>query len=99
LLATAGALALAGLGVGAYIAAGNEVTSGQQQCAQQPARTPCDSAVDTVRAWDFTAAGAWIGAAALGTVAVVLWIHSSHSQPASAALLVGPGRIELGGHF
>jgi hypothetical protein len=30
---------------------------------------------------------------------VVLWIHSSHSQPASTGLLVGPGRIELGGHF
>jgi len=98
LLTTAGALALAGLGVGAYIAAGNEATSGQQQCAPSSTRGPCDSAVNTVRAWDFTAAGAWIGAAALGTVAVVLWIHSSHSQP-SAALLLGPARIELGGRF
>jgi hypothetical protein len=99
LLATAGALALAGLGVGAYIAAGNAVTSGQQQCAPSDTRAPCDSAVSTVRAWDFTAAGAWLGAAALGTVAVVLWIHSSHSQPASTAIVVGPARIELGGRF
>jgi hypothetical protein len=52
-----------------------------------------------VRAWDFTAAGAWIGAAALGTVAVLLWVHSSHAQPTSAALSVGPGRIELEGRF
>jgi hypothetical protein len=99
LLATAGALALAGLGVGAYIAAGNAVTSGQQQCAPSDTRAPCDSAVSTVRAWDFTAAGAWLGAAALGTVAVVLWIHSSHSQPTSTALVIGPARIELGGRF
>ena len=99
LLTTAGALALAGLGVGAYIAAGNQVTSGQQQCAPSSTRDPCDSAVSTVRAWDFTAVGAWIGAAALGTVAVVLWIHTSHSQPASTALVVGPARIELGGRF
>jgi len=99
LLATAGTLALVGLGVGAYIAAGDAVTSGQQQCGPSVARTPCDSAVNTVRAWDFTAAGAWIGAAALGTLAVVLWVHSSHSQPVSAALVVGPARVELGGRF
>jgi hypothetical protein len=99
LLATAGTLALVGLGVGAYLAAGDAVTSGQRQCGPSPTRGPCDSAVTTVRAWDFTAAGAWVGAAALGTVAVVLWVPSSHPQPASAALFVGPGRIELGGHF
>jgi biotin carboxyl carrier protein len=97
LLTTIGAVALVGLGIGAYLAAGNAVTSGQQQCASQT--FPCDSAITTVRAWDFTAAGAWIGAAALGTVAVVLWAHSSHAQPASAALSVGPARIELGGRF
>lgn len=98
LLATVGAVALVGLGVGAYVVAGNSVTSGQQQCATQG--PDCvNSAVSTVRAWDFTAAGAWLGAAALGTVAIVLWANSSHSQPASAALLVGPARIGLGGHF
>lgn len=98
LLATAGALALVGLGVGAYLAAGDAVASAQQQCATQ-GHDCVDSAVSTVHAWDFTAAGAWIGAAALGTVAVVLWVHSSHSQPASTALSIGPGRIELGGRF
>ncbi|HEX8796586.1 MAG TPA: hypothetical protein VF765_36800 [Polyangiaceae bacterium] len=98
LLATAGALALVGLGVGAYLAAGDAVTSGQQQCGTQDSRSPCDSAVTTVRAWDFTAAGAWLGAAVLGTVAVVLWVHSSHATP-TTALSVGPGRIELGGQF
>lgn len=100
LLATVGAVALVGVGVGAFIAAGNEVTSGRQQCASSPTRPLCDSAVDTARAWDFTAAGAWLGAAALGTAAVVLWAtHSSPSQPASTALSIGPGRLELGGRF
>lgn len=98
LLATAGAIGLAGLGVGAYLAAGDAVTSGRQQCAASQTRGPCDSAVSTVRAWDFTAAGAWLGAAALGTVAIVLWTHSSHAQT-STALGIGPARIELGGHF
>lgn len=98
LLTTIGAVALAGLGVGAYVAAGNAVGSGQQQCASQG--PDCvSSAVNTVRGWDFTAAGAWIGAAALGTVAVVLWARPSHSQSATATLSVGPARIVLGGRF
>jgi hypothetical protein len=98
ILATTGAIALAAGGVVSFVLAGNAVNSGEQQCAAQ--RGPCDSEKNTVRAWDFTAASAWIGTAALGTLAVVLWTKPQGStSPGSARLVIGPMSAGVWGQF
>ena len=50
---------------------------------------------------DFTAAGAWLGAAAVGTFAVVLWARPSSDAPSapSAGLVVGPASAGVWGKF
>lgn len=100
LLATAGAVVLVGGGVGAYVLAGSAHTSAVEQCAQVVSLSPgaCDSQKNSVRAWDFTAAGAWVGAAVVGAVAVVAWVRTP-SPATSALLLVGPTSVSLAGHF
>ena len=97
ILSTAGAVALAGFGIAAFVLAGNAVTSGQQQCASSHA-PGCDSEKNTVRTWDWLAASTWVGAAGLGTLAVVLWTQGGASGP-SAALSVGPGSASVRGQF
>lgn len=99
IVATAGAAVLAAGGVLAFVLAGNAVNSGQQQCAGQ--RGPCDSEKSTVRAWDFTAAGAWIGAAGVATLAVLLWMQpqTPEAEAAHATLVVGPTSAALWGRF
>ncbi len=99
LLATGGAVLLAAGGVVSFALAGNAVTTGEQQCAAQ--RGPCDAEKNTVRAWDFTAAGAWIGAAAVGTFAVLLWTQpqATSTQTAHARLFVGPTSAGVWGQF
>jgi len=99
ILVTSGAVLLAASGALAFELAGNAVTTGEQQCAAQ--RGPCDAQRNTVRAWDFTAAGAWIGAAAVGTVAVLMWMHpqTSTSEPTHARLFVGPTSAGVWGQF
>ena len=96
LIATAGAVALAGWGLTAFVLAGNAVTSGEEECAQQ--HPPCDAQKTAVRAWDFTAAGSWVGAAAVGTLAVVLWTRPRSAAP-NAALTIGPASIGVRGQF
>jgi hypothetical protein len=99
ILATSGAVLLAASGVLSFELAGNAVTTGQQQCAAQ--RGPCDAEKNTVRAWDFTAAGAWIGAAAVGTVAVLMWMQpqTPSSEPTHARLFLGPTSAGVWGQF
>jgi hypothetical protein len=99
IVATVGAGVLALGGIGAFVLAGNAVGSGQQQCAAQ--RGPCDGEKNDVRAWDFTAAGAWVGAAAVGALAVVLWFQPStpDEDAPRASLVVGPGSVAFGGRF
>jgi hypothetical protein len=97
IVATAGAGALALVGVVAYVVAGASVTSGAQQCASERTTSPCDAQKNTVRAWDFTAAGSWIGAAGVGAIAIILWTRPA--EPASAALLVGPMSLGVRGTF
>lgn len=99
LVATGGAVVLAAGGVLAFVLAGNAVSTGEQQCAAQ--RGPCDAEKNTVRAWDFTAAGAWIGAAAVGTLAVLLWTQpqTSSAEPTGARLFVGPTSAGVWGQF
>jgi hypothetical protein len=86
----------------AFVRAANAHTEGYAQCAAivSPAASACDSQRNTVRAWDFVAAGAWMAAAATGTIAVVLWLRPSSPPPPTAArILVGPASLGLHGDF
>jgi uncharacterized RDD family membrane protein YckC len=77
---TVGAVLLAGGGVGAFVIAGNAQSSGAATCATRT--TSCDDLKTPVRTWDAVALGAWIGAAALATTAIVLWASPSKAQSA-----------------
>jgi hypothetical protein len=100
ILATGGAVVLLGGGIAAFLAAGGAHTRAVSQCAQMVSTSPgaCDPEKNSVRAWDFAAAGAWLGAAAAGTVAVLLWSRPA-SPSSSAQLIVLPGSVVLGGRF
>jgi len=100
ILATGGAVVLLGGGIAAFLAAGGAHTRAVNQCAQTVSPSPgaCDPEKNSVRAWDFTAGGAWLGAAAAGTVAVLLWSRPA-SPSSSAQLIVLPGSVVLGGRF
>jgi hypothetical protein len=99
---TVGFAALAGGGLAAFVAADGARTRGIQSCARSASASPdaCDSQKTEVRAWDWVAAGAWAGAAAFATLAVVAWTRPSPA-PSSAALRVsaGPTSIGIGGDF
>jgi hypothetical protein len=103
-LATVGAVVLAGGGVAAFLLAASAHRTAVEQCSKvvSLALTACDPQRRSVRDWDFAAAGAWLGAALVGTVAVVAWAQGS-SQAASATpsaqLFMGPGWLGLGGRF
>jgi hypothetical protein len=100
-LATGGAALLIVGGVGAYALAGSAHDSGRASCAQEvtTAAGACDGKKNAVRTWDFTAAGAWIGAASLGAVAVVFWAQPPAQASASVGLSLGPGTLGLAGRF
>lgn len=100
IIATAAAVVLAGGGVAAYLLADDAVASGQRDCLAT-SFGPCDGEKNTVRAWDWVAAGAWVGAATAATIAILLWTKPSHHStlPASARLLVGPASLGVGGRF
>ena len=100
ILATAGAVVLTGAGIGAYALAGHAHDAGRASCAQivSVASNACSSRKQTVRAWDYTAAGAWVAAAAAASIAVVLWVRSPSEAPA-AAMIVGPGSVAVEGRF
>jgi tetratricopeptide (TPR) repeat protein len=71
---TAGAVVLAGAGVGAYLAA--------DKC---PATGSCENERSAVRTWDAVALGSWIGAAAAGGIAIYLWLKpTSHATTTGA---------------
>jgi hypothetical protein len=102
ILATAGAVVLAGGGIAAFVAAGSAHARAVSQCAEVFSAAPgaCDSEKNGVRALDFTAAGLWLGAGAAGALAVVLWSRpSAASSPTAARLFVGPGSLVLRGRF
>jgi len=95
LLATVGAVVLVGGGIGAYVAAGSAQSSARETCARQ---VTCDEKSAT-RVWDSIALGAWIGGAALGTVAVILWTRPTPSGAQSAWLAPAPGGLRAGASF
>jgi len=99
-LATAGAVALAGGGIAAYLVAGTTHSNGVTECAQRVTTDAgaCDDLRNRVRAWDGVAGLAWLGAAGVGGLAIVLFAHTGGPAP-SARLLVGPGSFALGGRF
>jgi hypothetical protein len=99
---TVTALALAGAGLGAFFIAGADHSTAVSQCRQvmSPSADACDSQKNWVRAWDFAAAGAWLGAATVGAVAVVLWSKDDRDAGTkSVGLRFGPTSLEVGGRF
>jgi len=105
---TATAIVLAGAGVTAFLIAGSDHSSAVDECAQIASASPdaCTSQKNWVRAWDFAAAGAWLGAATMGALSVVLWSKAdsdvrSGTSPRNEnlGLRFGPARIAVGGRF
>ncbi len=98
ILATAGAAALIGIGVGAYLEAGGAHQDAVREC---PGMTSCPSLIATVRAWDWTALGAWGAAGSAVTLATLLWTqHGPSPAPTHGArVLLGPGSVGVAGSF
>jgi hypothetical protein len=99
IVATLGAAALAGGGVFAYVFAGKTHDDNVVACSAQT--SPCDDLKHQVQLWDTLALSAWIGAAALTTVAVVLWTSSPAPSrtPTKGELYVLPGTLGVKGSF
>jgi hypothetical protein len=97
--ATAAAVGLAGLGVGAYFAGAQALATGRATCAGQT--SPCDSQKQTVRAWDWAAFGLWGGATVSTALAVFLWSNHNGrvSKDESPHVLVGPSSLAVAGTF
>jgi hypothetical protein len=80
----------------------------------QTSASACDGTRNAVRALDWTALGAWTGAAAAATVAVIAWTRPraapaapslaarptrSQDEAFAARLRVGPGSFAFEGSF
>jgi hypothetical protein len=97
LVATGGAVALVGLGVASFLVAGNRQSAAQAQCREE---VDCNDLKSPIRAFDWLALGAWVGGAAVGTVAVILWARPSGPPgKTSAELRVGPASLGFVSHF
>ncbi len=99
IVAATGAGILAGLGIGAFVAAGNAHGDAVRECAERT--TSCASLIETVRTWDWLALGAWGGAAASATLAALLSTRHSSVEAGSgnARIVVGPGSLGVVGSF
>jgi hypothetical protein len=101
--ATASAAALLATGIAAFVAAGGAHDRGVESCAAvaNPAPDACDSQKNTVRAWDWTAAGSWAGTAVAAGLAVYLWTRPGSAPPnaASVTWVLGVGSVGLRGSF
>jgi hypothetical protein len=94
LATTAGAVVLAGFGVGAFLAAGAAHHDGVRDCAGIVASArACDSKRDQVRAWDWAAIGGWSAAALAAAGAIYLWSRPVRVVPAAASR--GPEAVRL----
>jgi hypothetical protein len=100
---TGAAVALAAGGLGAYFAAGGQRDRSVRDCAQvvSPRTDACNSEKNGVRAWDWVAVGAWAGAAAAGTLAVLSFerLHRTAHGNRSAHLFVTPTSAGIEGSF
>ncbi len=101
IVATVGAVALIGAGVGAFFIADGQQSDGKTQCAARTPQAGCDDLRSPVRTWDTVALATWVGGAALATVAVILWAKPSASATTSTTgrLFVGPGAAGVAGTF
>jgi len=92
---TIGAVVLVGGGLGAFVIAGNKQSSGASACLTRT--TGCDDLKTPVHTWDRVALGAWIGAAALTTTAIVLW--AMPSSPRDVRVTAAGSQLRLEGTF
>jgi len=103
ILATAGAVVLAGAGLGSFLIAGGAQSDAQAACTT--GSSDCDGDKSKVHTWDAVALGAWIGAAGVAGLAVVLWVDapSKNSEAASTSrslrVKAGPQAVILQGTF
>lgn len=84
-LTAAGAVGLGIFGIGAFVAADGAYGDLKQACSTALA-CPSDKR-DGVRTWDAVALTSWIGAGALATVSVVLFVARASSRSEAAARL------------
>jgi hypothetical protein len=102
-VATVAAAGLVATGIGAFVAAGNAHERGVQSCATvgDPSPDACASLKNTVRTWDWLAAGAWAGGAVSAGLAVFLWTRTTpaSSRAGSLSWSVGVGSVGLRGSF
>jgi hypothetical protein len=99
---TVAAVVLGGGGVGAFFLADGAHRDGVTACAQKGSTAPdaCDSERTAVRAWDYVAGAAWLGATASAIVATALWIRpADDGGRSSARLVLGPFALGLAGRF
>ena len=92
IVATGGAVLLAGAGIGAFVVASGKQSTAQSTCATS---VSCADAKGPVHVWDGIALGAWAGAAVVGTVAVILWLRPSPDT----RIVAGPSSLRLEGTF
>jgi hypothetical protein len=106
ILATAGAVVLVGAGIGSFLLAGSAQTDARTDCTSGASN--CSGDKTTVHVWDTVALSAWIAAAGVGALAVVLWVDppSKKSDAAfvehekrSVRVQLGPQSVLLRGSF
>lgn len=103
---TAGAVVLAGAGLGLFLGAG-AARSGHlepnQGCRAESRADACDGVTTRVNVLDWSAGAAWLAAAGLAATSVVLWTRPGKTETASTGsrtrLSFGPGRVALEGTF
>jgi hypothetical protein len=89
LVATGATVVLVGVGVVSFLVAGSKQSDAQAECRQL---VSCDDLKAPIRAFDWLALGAWVGGAAAGTLAVILWATPNTAR-STAELLIGPGSV------
>jgi hypothetical protein len=97
-IAAGAAVALAGGGVGAFVAAGAQAERGREACLSTPR---CDQGrIDAVHRLDGAALGLWIGAGVAAGAAVGWWALAPRGDASGQArLVVGPGSLSVVGSF
>lgn len=97
-VASAGALALVGFGVGAFFVAGAKQSTAESQCE---GLVSCEGLKGPVRTWDALALTGWIAGAGAGALAVYLWTRprTPSGQSGGAVIRVGPGSMEIVDRF
>jgi hypothetical protein len=96
------AVAFAGGGLGAYVAAGRAHDHAVSSCAVVTDRSsdPCEAQKNMVRAWDWAAAGGWAGAAIATGFAVYWGTRPARDHGASSLSWgIGVGSVGVRGTF